>query len=310
MPYLSFAIICLLFGSNFILMSRAGAAFGPVEIGAGRILGAAVALTLIWRLFASGQSVPRAAWGRLTLVGLVANGYPYVAQPWLLAQGFGHSFFGMMVAFTPMLTIFVSIPMLGVWPTKRQIAGVTAGLVFMGLLLFDGSQRGITPGMLLISLSIPLSYATANTYLRRHLNDVPATPLSAAMLYPPLLLLIPACLLHGPLTSMDIGPPEVRSQLGTSLGALLLLGVIGTGVTMWLFVRLVQQQGPLFAGMVTYVVPVVVLLWGRFDGEMITNWQLVAITGVLASVAVVQYGAAKKRADTAQDDVASAKGEV
>ncbi|MEM1304908.1 MAG: hypothetical protein AAGG46_08420, partial [Planctomycetota bacterium] len=92
MPYFSFAAICLLFGSNFFLMSRAGVAFGPVEIGAARVVAATAVLMLAWRLFAAGQSVPRRHWGRIAVVGLVANGYPYVAQPWLLAQGFGHSF--------------------------------------------------------------------------------------------------------------------------------------------------------------------------------------------------------------------------
>jgi hypothetical protein len=64
-----------------------------------------------------------------------------------------------------------------------------------------------------------------------------------------------------------------------------------------LFIDLVVKEGPLFAGMVTYVVPVLALAWGAIDGETITGQQLAAIGGVLAMVALVQFGGRVARAD-------------
>jgi len=52
----------------------------------------------------------------------------------------------------------------------------------------------------------------------------------------------------------------------------------------------VLERGPLFAGMITYVVPMLALTWGRFDHETITTRQMAAIAGVLAMVALVQFG--------------------
>ena len=72
----------------------------------------------------------------------------------------------------------------------------------------------------------------------------------------------------------------------------LFLSAVSTGIAILLFVRLIQKQGPLFAGMVTYVVPVLALLWGQFDGEKLTTLQVVAMSGVLAMVGLVQWGAA------------------
>ena len=46
---------------------------------------------------------------------------------------------------------------------------------------------------------------------------------------------------------------------------LLLLGVVGSGVSTMVFIWMVLQKGPLFAGMTTYVVPVLALLWGTLD---------------------------------------------
>src|SRR5690606_13084271 len=69
---------------------------------------------------------------------------------------------------------------------------------------------------------------------------------------------------------------------------LLLLGPLGSGLCIVMLVRLVQDRGPLFAGMVTYVVPIIALFWGWQTGEPITLVQVLAMMGVLAMVALVQ----------------------
>ena len=52
---------------------------------------------------------------------------------------------------------------------------------------------------------------------------------------------------------------------------------------------LINNKGPLFAGMVTYVIPLGAIFWGMLDGEEITRTQLVAMTGLLFTVALVQW---------------------
>jgi len=74
----------------------------------------------------------------------------------------------------------------------------------------------------------------------------------------------------------------------------MLLGMVGTGVATVLFYRLIQERGPLFAGMVTYVVPAEALLWGAMDGETVTRWQIVALGVIFLSVALVQWPASAK----------------
>ncbi|HUY93609.1 MAG TPA: hypothetical protein VMV10_33085 [Pirellulales bacterium] len=61
---------------------------------------------------------------------------------------------------------------------------------------------------------------------------------------------------------------------------------------MLMFNKMVLDQGPLFAGMVTYLVPVGAMVWGWLDEERVTLLQGVALTGIFAMVALVQYGAA------------------
>lgn len=312
MAYLQFALICVLFGSNFILMDRANQWFGPMEIGMGRLLSAAIFLGLCWFLF---ERRRRFHWGDLPsvlFVGIISNAYPYVAQPALINhaahinENCGHSFFGMTVAFTPLLTILVSIPILGIRPTPRQLVGVIGGLAFIGLLMFDGSLRGLTPSMLAIAVTVPLSYAIGNTWLGRKLSDADSTPLALAIVTVAILALCP--LFASPVlqTRLDINPPEVRANFGVAAAAMLWLGAMGTGACIWMFVRLVQSHGPLFAGMTTYVVPVVALTWGFLDEEQITTRQIMAIAGILSMVALVQVPkkAAEKIAEHAEIAVA------
>jgi drug/metabolite transporter (DMT)-like permease len=70
------------------------------------------------------------------------------------------------------------------------------------------------------------------------------------------------------------------------------LGIAGTGFGAWAFTKLLQDEGPLFAGMVTYLIPTIAIVWAWFDSERVSPKQLAALAGVLAMVAIVQYGAA------------------
>jgi drug/metabolite transporter (DMT)-like permease len=298
MSYVYFAIICLLFGSNFYLMNLATMAYSPVTIGAARVLGGAAVLAIIWALSKKRETVPRGLLLANVLIGVVSSAYPYSIQPWLMGQGVEHSFLGMMVSFSPISIMLISIPVLGVWPTPRQVFGVLGGLACLAVLLLDGHHRGYSVGILVLAISVPLSYGVANAFLKKKLSGVAPLAVTMVMLLSAGSVLAPLAI-AGPAAGMP-GPASEPHDWLTATLALAVLGVMGTGLCMWLWVKLVSEHGPLFAGMVTYVVPVVAMLWGQFDGERISGAQLFAIAGVLAMVTLVQYGAAGKKPRVAE----------
>jgi drug/metabolite transporter (DMT)-like permease len=161
----------------------------------------------------------------------------------------------------------------------------------MLLLLQDGASRGMSVGLLALAITVPLSYALGNTYLKWKLSHVHAVPLTALVLALAAAWLAPLELIPGALSHLGLDGPSQPADVAKALAALAVLGVVGTGVAVLLFIHLVVKEGPLFAGMVTYVVPVFALTWGAVDGETITAQQLVAMGGVLAMVALVQFGA-------------------
>ncbi len=291
MPHLAFLFVCFVWGGSFILMDRAGQAFGPVAIAMGRMAGGAAALILYCLVKRAWVKLAPRDFGHLAVVAFLANVWPYVVQPYVMRQSGEHGFIGMMVAFVPLATIVVSIPMLGLWPAPRQLVGVLGGLACFGLLVYDGAHRGMSPLLLTLAVSSPLSYALGNTYIKWKLDHLPAAPLTATFLVLGAASLVPLQLAPELLHRWRLSPPALPHDLPQAAAALLTLGVVGTGICVLVFVQLIKSQGPLFAGMVTYVIPVVALLWGQYDRERLTVTQIAAIAGVLAMVALVQWRA-------------------
>jgi drug/metabolite transporter (DMT)-like permease len=291
MPYVLFLLVCAIWGSSFILMKKATLVFSSLEVGAWRVASGALVLGLLWRLHGRGWPLARRDLGPLAFVVLVGYAWPYSIQPELVARH-GSAFIGMTVSFVPLLTIAASVPLLGIYPSRRQVVGVLGGLACMLALLAEGLQRRIPPVDLLLAGSVPLNYALTNICIRRRLNQAPSLGLSFASLAATSLFLLPlACWTAGE-------APRSQPAMPLAVASLAALGVLGTGLATYAFNKLIQDQGPLFAGMVTYLVPVGAMAWGWVDQETITWGQLVALAGILTMVFLVQYRAAGPQADS------------
>ncbi|MGD9633189.1 MAG: DMT family transporter [Pirellulales bacterium] len=290
MAYLAFLFVCCCWGSTFIVMERVSHALSPVEIGITRLLSAGLALSAIWWWKRAEYHLDRKHIPPILFSALVANVAPYVTQPYVLGQGYGHSFFGVVVAAIPLLTILFSIPMLGEWPTRRQLLGVVGGLVCLWFVIDDGFNRGMSWQILALAAVVPLTGSFNNTFVKRKLAGAQSLPVTAVMLGSAGLMLVPLELCRPAMTALDLaGPtkPEFAPQLFLYLA---ILGVVMTGLSTVAFFYMVFQRGPLFAGMTTYVVPLLAMAWGLFDHEQISTQQLVAMAGVFVMVGLVQSG--------------------
>ncbi|MFT5309783.1 MAG: drug/metabolite transporter (DMT)-like permease, partial [Bacteroidia bacterium] len=72
-----------------------------------------------------------------------------------------------------------------------------------------------------------------------------------------------------------------------SFGAIVILAVVGTTIAVLMFNKLIQSGGAVFASMVTYIVPVVAILWGVLDGESISPWSVIGVAVILGGVYLV-----------------------
>ncbi len=295
MAYLFFIFISFIWGTSFILMSKAGEAFGPVAISAIRMGSGLGCLLLFWFFTAREQRFPKKHWRDAILLGILANAYPYTIQPYLINRfNDDHSFFGMFVMFVPIITILVSILMLKILPTRIQLLGVLGGLAGMVMLSSEGLSRAYPWWVMALGFSVPLSYALGNTYIKWRMKKVDTIPLTSSFLFCGLLALIPLLFSPAFLQANHLAGPVVIENFSQALFCALILGIVGTGISIYMFMHLVKSEGPLFAGMVTYVIPVLVLIWGAIDGKPISTTQIAAVVIVLVMVALVQFDTVRR----------------
>ena len=69
-----------------------------------------------------------------------------------------------------------------------------------------------------------------------------------------------------------------------SVGSIVFLAVFGTFIAWMLFYRLVQRTDALFAASVTYLIPLVAILWGLLDGEHLSPIQFGGMMLILLGV--------------------------
>jgi drug/metabolite transporter (DMT)-like permease len=293
MAHVYFSLVCLIWGASFILMERISHALGPVEIALCRAFISAVLLGGVWWWRSIRCRITFRDLARIAFAGSLGTGVPFIVQPFCVSQGHGHSYFGILVAFLPLATLIVSIPMLGIWPTPRQLVGVLGGLFCMWAIMADGTLRGIAPRYVAIFMLVPICSAIGNTMINKHLSHLPALPMTTLLLLSVGFVLLPFELIAPLRNAMGFNVPAVPHDWPQALLALAAFILFGTCIAVLLNFKLVQEQGPLFAGMITYVLPIMSLLWGCYDHELITLREVAAMAGVLATIALVQFGTAR-----------------
>lgn len=67
-------------------------------------------------------------------------------------------------------------------------------------------------------------------------------------------------------------------------GYITILGVVGTALALILFNIMVKVATPVFASSVTYLIPIVAIVWGLFDGEVLLLGHYIGIIAVIFGV--------------------------
>ena len=67
-------------------------------------------------------------------------------------------------------------------------------------------------------------------------------------------------------------------------GYVFILGVLGTSIATIVFYNLIKIKDTVFASMVTYLMPIVAIIFGVLDGEIINAIQLFGMALILGGV--------------------------
>ncbi len=269
--------LSLIWGSSFILIKKSLLALTPLQTGSLRVLISALAFLpwVIWRR----RHIPWKGILPVIVFALCEVGIP----PFLYALAqtrIDSSTAGILNSLVPLFTLITGAMFFAIGVAGRDIAGVLLGLA--GAILLVGGRDFAFRSADLYGLLVVLAtilYAFAGNILQTRLSAVSALDISAMAFVS---MGIPASAIL-----MFEGLPEVSAFTLPSLAAVAILSLVGSALAIVLFSRLVQLAGALLASFVTYLIPVVALIWAVADGEAIGALQLLALGSILAGVALV-----------------------
>jgi drug/metabolite transporter (DMT)-like permease len=270
--------LALIWGASFMFIKIADRELQPSTLILGRLLSAAVALSLfaLWRLGARRTwEELRRAWRPLTIVALVNTAAPF----WLLSWGETRIDSGLASIIQGGVPIFLALIAFGFYResqvTGARLVGVAVG--FVGVALLVGGQPH---GKVLAALAVvgmALCYASGQLYAGRHLQQTPPLVVSLASAGVAAIVVAPAGIAQAP----------HHVPRAETFAAVLTLGVLGTAVAYLIFFALILRAGPAYAALVTYLVPPIALAYGAvFESEHFGASAFAALALVLGGVAL------------------------
>lgn len=272
-------VLALIWGSSFILIKQGLKVFSPDQVGALRVSSAFLFLlpSALFRL----KELRNHHYPMLFFSGMLGIFIP--AFLFAFAQTrMSSSVAGIINTLTPMFTMLVGVLLFS--QRFRAIAIVGIVLSFGGtVLLILSREAGQVTGVNFYALLIVLAcicYGTNLNYIKFKIADLRAltiTSMSVVFIGPFALVYL-------------LGFTDFTTRLQTAeggweaFGFILLLGMMGTAVATILFNRLVKISTPLFASSVTYIMPIVAVMWGVLDDEKLYAGHYIGMVAIVAGV--------------------------
>jgi drug/metabolite transporter (DMT)-like permease len=249
--------MALIWGSSFLftelsleLTTFFGVAFWRTFLGAL----AMIAWALVMRL-----RFPRGAkqWLHLWVAGLFMSAIPFAL--FSFAQQSTTSILAAIIgATTPMFTL---LAILLLYKTERSTLAATIGLIIglVGVAITLGVWEGFgqnDPAAIAALVLAAISYGIGTPYIRKHITpmNLPGTTTAGVQVLTAAITLLPFYVLSGPLF---IAAPRLET-----VGALIALGVLGSGFAYSLYHGVIARAGSTTASLVTFTNPMVATIWG------------------------------------------------
>jgi drug/metabolite transporter (DMT)-like permease len=280
-PFLLLLVLSLIWGSSFILIKKGLNIFSPAEVAGIRILSASLFITPM--AFSHLKRTKASLYPLLLLSGLIGSFIPailFAEAQTRLASGIT----GVLNSLTPLFVLLLGTMFFRQSMKIPAIAGVV--LCTLGTLILMAAEapmgQAFNPFALLVVLAT-LMYGLNVNLLKFSLRELSPMAIASVSLF-----------MLGPLAAAQLwwyghvfektmstaGGPEALAYLA-------FLGIGGTGLALILFNRLIKLSSPLLSSSVTYFIPVVALIWGLADGEMLRMHHLGGMAAILGGVFLI-----------------------
>ncbi len=275
-------ILTLIWGSSFILIKRGLEVFSPGEVGAYRMVAAASLLLPL--------SLPRIKQlsktqvKNLLITGLLGSFIPAFLFPIAQTQ-LSSSLTGVLNALTPLFVVLVGALFFNTSITKRNGLGLV--IAFLGVFILvtfkeGGGWDSLTDinAYALYVIAACICYSINLHFIKTRFTQLKSIEISSISL----LMILPLALLYL-FAGTDFSYKMVtHPNAWEALGYVTILGMVGTASALILFNIMIKSASPFFASLVTYTIPIVAILWGVLDGEVLLFGHYVGIAAVILGV--------------------------
>ena len=272
-------LLSLIWGSSPILIKKSLVSLGPFEIGALRLSFAAV--VLIPFLSKNFKEVKKKDIPILLISGIVGNVLPYFLYP-IAQTNIDSGTSGVLTSLTPFFALIIGVFFYKLKATKNNIIGLSIG--FSGtaaLILF--SETNTSSGSNLYGLFVVLAtilYGINLNLVKYHLNHLkPVTITSFSIV-----LILPITLYILFFSTPFIEHVQNFNNHKTEFAYVFILGILSTSIATLIFYNLIKIRDTVFASTVTYLMPIVAVIIGLMDGEVVNFYQLSGMGLIICGV--------------------------
>jgi drug/metabolite transporter (DMT)-like permease len=277
--WLLLILLAIIWGSSPILIKKALIKLDPFEIGALRLTLASIVLFPF--LAKNLKEIRSKDYFVLFVSGIVGNVLPYFLYP-IAQTKIDSATSGVLTSLTPFFALIVGVIFYKLKATKNNIIGLIIGFLGTSLLiLFSGGADGFKIDLFgLFVVAATLLYGinlNLVKYHLSHLKPITITSFSIVSILPVTLYIL---VFYTPFLSHV---SEFNSY-AKEYGCVFILGVLGTSIATIVFYNLIKIKDTVFASMVTYLMPVVAIILGMIDGEIINGIQLFGMALIMVGV--------------------------
>ncbi|MGF1637518.1 MAG: DMT family transporter [Cyclobacteriaceae bacterium] len=286
--WLLLLILSVIWGSSFILIKKGLVALSPGEVAGMRVLMAAVFVSPIALNKLKGLSFRQIA--IIFSTGVLGTFIPSFLFAFAETR-LGSGITGIFNALTPAWIIIVGSIFFNYKIRSNEFFGFTLAFAGCVVLVFAGSggQLSNINSYAIFVLLATLCYGFNVNIIKHKLVSIPSITISTVSL----ILLFPFALIY--LLSFTEIVEKVYNIQHNNLPLLsvVVLGFFGTGLALILFNQLIKLASPVFAGSVTYFIPIVALLWGALDHEKILFSHIIGTITIITGVFILNIKRAK-----------------
>ncbi len=272
--------LALIWGSSFILIKRGLEVYAAGEVGAIRIVSAAVVLLPL--ALPKLKNLSKRQWKWLFISGMLGSFAPaflFAFAQTKLESGIT----GVLNALTPIFALLVGVMFFNGALKRRDIVGISLGFAGTILLIVAGSggDLGNFNFYAFFVILATFCYGINLNIVKFQFSILKPKLITSISLF--LISPIAAWYLFG--VSDFVDKLQKAPGAGMALFYVCILGVVGTAIALIMFNRLVQLTSAVFTSFVTYIIPIVAVIWGLIDGEKLYLGHYLGIACIIIGVA-------------------------